>query len=474
MDWKRTTIASDGTHHELDGLPLYDERFEEVLPFHAPGRAPVRKEDRAWHIDASGCAVYERRFLRAFGFYEGRAAVTASDGWHHILPEGSDLYTERYAWCGNFQGGRCAAREPEGQYLHVDREGRPAYAQRWRYAGDFRHGVAVVQGPDGRSTHIDSHGRPVHGAWFLDLDVFHKGFARAQDEDGWMHIGRDGLPIYGQRFAMVEPFYNGQARVERLDGSLELIDEDGVTVLALREGLPARAATLITTDEAGTIPKREGGGLSDLPESLVRSLERIPRDARRVLFVRHADRDPIPTGSWGDEIRLNEAGMGRAQSLTAALPQEPRWAISSPIDRCRQTAAIATGSVPAQVETHWLLGAPGPFVVDRSLGQMAFGSLGTRGVVRHLIDTGPLKGFRSAAEGQKLVCDWARSLLGERGGSGILVTHDAIVAPVVARLFGEPFESRWPEFLDGIVFTIDAGGSLLAHWDGLSVEVHPC
>jgi SAM-dependent methyltransferase len=97
--------------------------------------------------------------------------------------------------------------------------------------------MAVVQREDGRSTHIDRNGRKVHGHWYLDLDLFHKGFARASDAGGWMHIDRSGRPIYNRRFTAVEPFYNGQARVERLDGGLEVIDETGHALVELRPAL---------------------------------------------------------------------------------------------------------------------------------------------------------------------------------------------------------------------------------------------
>jgi hypothetical protein len=218
----------------VEGRPLYAERFDEVLPFHAPGIAPVRRGGEAWHIDTSGLPIYSRRFLRTFGFYERRAVVVSAEGWHHILPDGEDLYSERYAWCGNYQGARCTVRDSKGLYRHLDGDGRPAYPRAWRYAGDYREGFAVVQDSDGRSTHIDAAGQVLHGRWFQDLDVFHKGFARAREPAGWMHIDRTGQPAYPRRFAMAEPFYNGQARVERTDGALEVIDEQGRTQVLLR------------------------------------------------------------------------------------------------------------------------------------------------------------------------------------------------------------------------------------------------
>ena len=244
MNWRGTVVSPSGTHHVRDGVPLYRERFDEVLKFHEPGLAAVRRDGLAWHIRSDGEPAYRRRFERTFGFYEGVAAAAAPDGWRHVRPDGTDLCDARYAWCGNFQEGRCAVREVGGTYLHLTPEGVPAYDGRWRYAGDFRDGIAVVQADDGRSTHVDRLGAEIHGAWFLDLDVFHKGLARARDEDGWMHIDASGRPLYQKRFATVEPFYNRQARVERLDGGLEVIDETGASITELRPALKSEFAAL--------------------------------------------------------------------------------------------------------------------------------------------------------------------------------------------------------------------------------------
>jgi hypothetical protein len=225
--WADVIVAADRSHHHRGGEPLYPERYDDVLDFRAPGLAPVRLKEHAWHIGLDGAAAYARRFQRTFGFYEGLATVISLDGWHHIDSAGADAYPQRFDWCGNFQGGRCGVRATDHAYFHIDPHGDPTYGARWRYVGDYREGLAVIQGGDGRSTHIDIAGELVHGRWFLDLDAPHKGYARARDEDGWCHVNRHGQPAYATRFAMVEPFYNGQARVEALDGALLIIDEGG-------------------------------------------------------------------------------------------------------------------------------------------------------------------------------------------------------------------------------------------------------
>ena len=241
MSWQETRAAPVRTHHLRGDAAIYDERFDEVFAFHAPGLAAVRRGREAWHITIDGSPAYDRRFEQTFGFYEGLAAVVSPEGWLHIATDGADLYEARYDWCGNYQGGRCTIRERDGSYLHITPTGVSSYDARWRYAGDYRDGVAVVQGEDGCSTHIDRQGGFVHGIWFLDLDVFHKGFARARDDHGWMHVDGTGRPIYVRRFMAVEPFYNRQARVERFDGGLEVIDESGATTLVLRDTVSRRS-----------------------------------------------------------------------------------------------------------------------------------------------------------------------------------------------------------------------------------------
>lgn len=235
-DWKSSRPAPAGTHHvkSEDGQPLYRARFHEVLKFHAPGLAPVTDESGSYHVTPDGNPAYPERYLRTFGFYEDLAAVQTADGWFHIRPNGLALYPERYSWCGNFQEGRCPVRDDAGYYFHINPHGEPAYQERYGYAGDFRDGLAVVQNDAGGHTHIDADGNLLHGKWFADLDVFHKGFARARDRRGWHHENTAGQPLYQRRFRSAEPFYNGQARVEGHNGSLAVIDEDGKTLLQLR------------------------------------------------------------------------------------------------------------------------------------------------------------------------------------------------------------------------------------------------
>jgi len=226
-------------HIGADGHPLYEARFDQVQAFHKVGNrqvAPVRQGENAFHIDINGQPIYSNRFQRCFGFYDDLAAVVDESGWYHIDQKGHPLYPERYRFAGNYQENYVVVME-YNKYFHLDKTGMPAYTSRWRYCGDFRYGIAVVQASDGLSTHIRFDGTLLHDMWFYDLDVYHKGYARAKTKEGWCHIDKQGKAIYSKRFQSVEPFYNGFARCETFDGALVIMDESGNVSRQLRESM---------------------------------------------------------------------------------------------------------------------------------------------------------------------------------------------------------------------------------------------
>lgn len=271
--WQKLEVSSDLTHHTIDKKPAYSSRFLSVLKFHAPGLAPVRDHSGAFHILTGGESAYPYRFVKTFGFYEGLAAVETPLGWHHIDFSGQAKYTERYAWCGNFQQGYCPVRDFNSSFYHVNQQGLKAYPEAYRYVGDFRDGLAVVQNQDGLHTHIDFRGHAQHGKWFLDLDVYHKGFAKAKDQNGWFHIDFCGSPIYEERYKSIEPFYNGIARVETHQGAILLIGEKGETIQILRNQLKDEfhevSRDLVSYWRFFTLQAANNFGLFDcLPESV--------------------------------------------------------------------------------------------------------------------------------------------------------------------------------------------------------------
>ena len=235
MELKDIYMSIDETHHLKDDKPIYRKRFGNVQSFHEPGIAAVEDETGAYHIDPEGNEIYEKRYEKTYGFYDGLAAVKDESGWYHIDTDGNERYINRYDWVGNFQEGLCTVRENSGKYFHIDKTGKPVYSNRYRYAGDYKYGIAVVYKNNGLATHIDKHGDEIHGKEYIELDVFHKGYAIARDEEGFFHISKDGEPLYPMRYEWVEPFYNGKAFVRKYDGRLMVIDETTHTETVIRD-----------------------------------------------------------------------------------------------------------------------------------------------------------------------------------------------------------------------------------------------
>jgi predicted transcriptional regulator len=206
-----------------------------VIKYHAPGLAPVITKEGAYHIDKNKLPAYQKRFIKAFGFYDLLAAVADEQGFLHIHPDGSALYENRYSWCGNFQEKHCGVKDKNGLYFHINSKGQRAYNASYTYVGDFKDGMAVICSDTGLHTHIDYQGNYTHDKWFIDLDIFHKNYARAKDENGWFHINISGEQLYDMRYNMVEPFYNGVARVETKDGALLTIDTTNTIISTIRE-----------------------------------------------------------------------------------------------------------------------------------------------------------------------------------------------------------------------------------------------
>ena len=243
-DWPGGRPSADGTHHlDAAGRALYAPRFDSVLPFHSPGLAPATLRGDAFHILPNGKRAYANSFSQTFGFYENLAAVAVNHKWFHIQPNGNAAYKNTWQWCGNFQQGRCAARDASG-YFHIDARGMALPGGPYAYAGDFREGAAVVRAKDGLCRHINLRGQLLHDRAAFDLDVFHKGVARARDADGWFHLARDGSDAScGRRYQTLEPFYNGQALAKTPHGENVVIDQNGaIQVVITRSAEEYRAA----------------------------------------------------------------------------------------------------------------------------------------------------------------------------------------------------------------------------------------
>ncbi len=204
-------------------------------------------------------------------------------------------------------------------------------------------------------------------------------------------------------------------------------------------------------------------------------LRALPSQADAALVLRHAERGPIPAGTFGADVALTPGGVTSAERLGAVLAgmRARVSATTSPVPRCVATARaiLRGGGRPEEVTPDWRLGDPGPFVVDTQQSGPLFLKLGPLEIARRqLEDAEPPNGMRTAPEGVELLLELVMDDLGTSGRLNIYVTHDSILAVFVACLYGLSVdEIGWPGYLDGLLLWRD-DERLRFVWRGL----HQC
>lgn len=211
--------------------------------------------------------------------------------------------------------------------------------------------------------------------------------------------------------------------------------------------------------------------------SILERLKRIPDQADVALVLRHAERHAITPGSFGVDVSLTKVGTVLAERLGALLSERTPGRIAcSPVLRCMQTAdAILRGSRwSATLRYDRTLGDHGPFVVDPKIAGQLFFEVGVHELVRRqLVELEPLPGMRSTRDGVQLLLGRVADGLGNQERLDIHITHDAILAVLVAWLSARPVEEiEWPDYLDGLLLW-RFEGNLFFSWRGLEEASHP-
>ena len=211
---------------------------------------------------------------------------------------------------------------------------------------------------------------------------------------------------------------------------------------------------------------------------ITEQLSGIPAQADVSLILRHAEREDILQGTFGVDVPLTACGVASAERLGAMLsvarPQVR--ATASPVPRCASTAKaiLRGGDRPEEVALDWRLGEPGPFVVDEEISGALFLRVGILEIVRHqLTHVEPPSGMRATSEGVDILLGLAADDLRSCGRLNIYVTHDAILAVLVAHMYRLPVDDiSWPGYLDGLLLW-RCRDRLHFIWRGLEQSSHP-
>ena len=207
-------------------------------------------------------------------------------------------------------------------------------------------------------------------------------------------------------------------------------------------------------------------------------LSNLPDEADAALILRHGEREDIPPGTFGVDVPLTSCGVASAERLGTMLSgiRPLVCATASPVPRCVSTATamLRGGGWSEEVTLDWRLGGPGPFVVDEEVSGALFLEIGILEIVRRQLTLAePPVGMRPTSEGINLLLGLTTNDLHSRGRLDLYVTHDSILAVMIASLYRLPVdEIGWPNYLDGLLLW-RSGERLNFIWRGLEQGFHP-
>lgn len=167
---------------DLDGQPLFEARFEELLPS-SEGLVAARRDGRWGYVDHSGQFVVPPRWRSARPFADGLAVVEGPNGMWLIDREGEQRVGP-HRWIRSVSEG-LAAVEQDGEWGFVDPDGRWVIAPAWLDVGEegFQEGRArVARRGELREREwawIDREGQVV-GAWYADITPWSEARALAR------------------------------------------------------------------------------------------------------------------------------------------------------------------------------------------------------------------------------------------------------------------------------------------------------
>ena len=148
------------------------------------------------------------------------------------------------------------------------------------------------------------------------------------------------------------------------------------------------------------------------------------------LLLRHADRDDIPQGSFGNEILLNEKGKQNAQSFGEKLAERKINRIfTSPVGRCVQTAEFITKGYgcPIEIIETTALGAPGLHISDEKIAGEFYLQYGFDEMYKRFMKGEEIPGMPNINELNYRITNFIKGNSTENGTT-VFITHDMLIA----------------------------------------------
>lgn len=210
--------------------------------------------------------------------------------------------------------------------------------------------------------------------------------------------------------------------------------------------------------------------MARLHPRLLEALNLLPKDKPVHLLTRHSVRELAKNGFADYRLPLTPEGIEMAREWGTQLARPVEAFYSSPVGRCVNTAiAMAEGARKAgliaeipEVTTDTTLVEPGCYVEDLNQVGPTFLKMGAFKFLNHHLQE-PFEGMLSPAEGRSKLAAYLKAREPASGHLNVHVTHDTILAVLVAELHGRRriSEEDWPWMMEGL-WVWFSGGQM--HW----------
>lgn len=199
---------------------------------------------------------------------------------------------------------------------------------------------------------------------------------------------------------------------------------------------------------------------------------------KRLLLIRHAERQSIPSNEVGNDVLLTAKGEQDSMNFAMHLSQPVVSIRSSPISRCVQTAKIiagAKGYPENSIVNCTDLGDPGFIIADCDQAWSHWLKKGHDTVNQYLL-TGKehWKGFSDLQHSVSAFQEKIRyELMNSTAGLHIWITHDTILATFASRVLSKNLSLKdWPEFLGCLEVIIDQHDKLIFSYSQNGLEAN--
>lgn len=173
-----------------------------------------------------------------------------------------------------------------------------------------------------------------------------------------------------------------------------------------------------------------------------------------LFLLRHADRPPIPEGSFGNELAITHQGREKSTSLGQRIGSNLYSIHSSPVLRCMETTQyiISGSNKTVPITEDKMLGNPGAFISNASVAEKNWERFGHEKVCKKLLfHDQPMEGFYPPKKAAMRLLTHMMLHRPPKGFTTLFITHDIIIAAIAVRLFNlTDYKKIWPDFLDGL------------------------